>query len=826
MDSPSSRQRLDDYMASCAAIGLDDITNKIDTAPATTTRGPITDPEGRLAPTTLAPWVGACDVLDEIFRNLRVLEATDHDSSPRFPSRGHVDDTGYELSVIDSETAVHYFDIDTVFKPAKRILDFALSRPGPLRTSLSAILHSRRYSTSAITDRPGQVVFSPHSKTVTSPARLIARKRGRQEYTDDHENDDIESEIQVSVDKDGSGPALDVNRAGNNARINVKSGPGNYYCSFVFSTSSSKQQSRLLMIAEAKAPHNLTRRLIQSALGDDHSTTLDLRQFIHSTEPEQPDLPRPPAQLSAGSDIRSSDYNDQKCLAAVATQIYTTLLDQKLRYGYITTGESYILVRIRPGQATTLEYLLLPVLSEQPSRDGEWEATWLNWLAATPLSRLCCLALLSLFGDGQLTDAEVAQAEATRPAMIWNTPQHKDISVDVPTRAMNDTGESLMEAKRPRVSTLPTAQDPYQLPPCRTPPLDTQQHETQQCENQQSEVAQTRFDMDTAPFCTLRCLSSLKATGDVNAIESADPACPNRAVHTAYQQHSQRQSVHETEPASSETEHISARLRGLARHIELPLHRQETLNEYPPALLRESTENATYIGYGASSAVFKVRLEGGYVLVAKAGRSNTVMGSTFQRLRGENRIYEKLHALQGDGVPVCLGLVDLSKGNPHFHPDAQNPGYVHFTGYLLLSWAGKSVCCWEGSSPYCTITARDIDIDQERVRHQTLRAGVERLLGKMHELGVLHGDTETRNIATTSNDSLTILDFERATTKGSFCRRLARKYKGVGNGDLDYSFRYACETEMKKCLDSLDNWAKGRVRRLEEHSLRIAPRKL
>lgn len=98
----------------------------------------------------------------------------------------------------------------------------------------------------------------------------------------------------------------------------VKSGPGDYYCSFVPTSSStsvfiSQSSSHLLIIGEAKAPHKLTRDLIPSALGD-NNLTIDTRQFIQSTERNQ-------LHTCVSYD------EDQKWLAAVATQIYSTLLN-------------------------------------------------------------------------------------------------------------------------------------------------------------------------------------------------------------------------------------------------------------------------------------------------------------------------------------------------------------------------------------------------------------------------------------------------------------------------------------------------------------------
>lgn len=75
--------------------------------------------------------------------------------------------------MIKSEAAVHLSDIDTVFKPAKNINDFALGQLLRIATSktlrrwgenVNAALAA--YENDGI---EGKVVFSPHSRTTTVP---------------------------------------------------------------------------------------------------------------------------------------------------------------------------------------------------------------------------------------------------------------------------------------------------------------------------------------------------------------------------------------------------------------------------------------------------------------------------------------------------------------------------------------------------------------------------------------------------------------------------------------------------------------------------------
>lgn len=62
--------------------------------------------------------------------------------------------------------------------------------------------------------------------------------------------------------------------------------------------------------------------------------------------------------------------------------------------------------------------------------------------------------------------------------------------------------------------------------------------------------------------------------------------------------------------------------------------------------------------YGSTRVLFKLELAPyGYTFVAK-GTTATLLCS----LEHETNVYEKLHRLQGDAVPVHLGLVELPRG--------------------------------------------------------------------------------------------------------------------------------------------------------------------
>ncbi|KAH8762026.1 hypothetical protein F5883DRAFT_122214 [Diaporthe sp. PMI_573] len=832
MDEPGNRfapQRLEDYIASYADISLDAITNKIDTNPGTTTKGPITDPEGRLAPAKLVPWSDGFEVLDDIFLCLRALAAPENNNTPLyFPYRDHVIQTGHELSAVNSEAAVHLFDVDTIYKPAKRIIDAALERPSSLRLSITPLLQRRGYTTNgALPD--GQVVFSAHSRTINVPSHIAGLKRkrpasqspsGSDQHKSENEEDldNSQDEIQVSM---SDAPALnEANDIGGRARtepdtIKTKSGPGNYFCSFVSNTISEDRFCRQLMVGEAKAPHKLTRELVESALGQS-TITIDTRRLIQPHRSHTPSRDAPVDIFSRTSDSHANDSVDQRWLAAVATQLYSTLVKMELRYGYVTTGQSYILVRIHPGDPTTLDYLLLPILTKQPIRQeqGQTDATWLDWLAATPLSRLSCLALLSLFADGQLSPAEAAQAQAATTTAIWRTPRHREQSFDskrstsgtssntksfgdqewtelgqntrkrtCPTN--NPEGDQHSMFKRLRKPVLQSVESkPFQPAVYLTPPP------YQSCVQEPATFVSKTDAIRSVPFCTSLCIHSLACRTD-GSVYDGDPLCPNWAVHTQQNQQS---------PPPS-----PSRLRALARQcIKLPLYIINDFfpEDFPPRVLDEHRQNCMYMGrYGAVSALFKVHIQpGGYVLVAKAARTTDEYTDVevVDRLRHEASVYAKLSALQGRVIPVCLGLVNYLTGPGGSEIPRKGDNLRRFSGVLLLSWAGHSL---QAKGPNMTM-----DTEAKRAWFERVRASMVSGLDAIHGLGRLHGDAAARNFVMSDDGNVTLLDFERSISQRRFSRPLIRQ--GLkATDDMETRFQHACLRETDECLGELDAWS-------------------
>ncbi|OJD23106.1 hypothetical protein ACJ73_05538 [Blastomyces percursus] len=145
------------------------------------------------------------------------------------------------------------------------------------------------------------------------------------------------------------------------------------------------------------------------------------------------------------------------------------------------------------------------------------------------------------------------------------------------------------------------------------------------------------------PYCSQQCLLALRDGSPF------DPSCPN------YQDH--RKGHMKVEDFRSHIRKQLARDRGPDADCR-PLYKA-----------------------GSCGTLLKVRFSShGYTLVAKAVESKDK-----DKLQHERKVYNQLRDLQGECIPVCLGVVKLEPKRPYYHEEK-----IH-THILLLSWAGESI---------------------------------------------------------------------------------------------------------------------------------------
>ncbi|OJD11445.1 hypothetical protein AJ78_07792 [Emergomyces pasteurianus Ep9510] len=138
---------------------------------------------------------------------------------------------------------------------------------------------------------------------------------------------------------------------------------------------------------------------------------------------------------------------------------------------------------------------------------------------------------------------------------------------------------------------------------------------------------------------------------------------------------------------------------------------------------------------GSCEAAFKIHLLlHGYALLVKSVERNNLC-----KLEHENKVYHRLHDIQGNYIPVCLGIVVLDPKYPYYYDEGV---YTHM---LLLSWAGKPISevMKSNNSAVIEMTSQCVQV--------------------IHLAGVLHRDVKPQNILWNKDCNRPMLvDFKRA----------------------------------------------------------------
>ncbi|KAI1506365.1 hypothetical protein F5X99DRAFT_415206 [Biscogniauxia marginata] len=199
------------------------------------------------------------------------------------------------------------------------------------------------------------------------------------------------------------------------------------------------------------------------------------------------------------------------------------------------------------------------------------------------------------------------------------------------------------------------------------------------------------------PFCTQECLMRLAHGGPL------DMACPNVGDH--------------------KREHISP-------SEFLRLIRDQLATDRG----RDADCAPLYLA-SALGALFKLRLSShSYTLVAKG-----MEDLDLSRLQHKHAIYNHLQPIQGEYLPIYLGMIDLVL--PYYY------NHSVYTYFLFLGW---------GRLPL----AKCIN----QINKPAVLNAVSTAYKRMHLLGVLHLDAEPRNILyNVQSKSIMIIDFEKAS---------------------------------------------------------------
>ncbi|KAK2809105.1 hypothetical protein FQN50_004159 [Emmonsiellopsis sp. PD_5] len=451
---------------------------------------------------------------------------------------------------------------------------------------------------------------------------------------------------------------------------------------------------------EYKAPHKLTRA--EMAMG--------LLKEIR------------PAQDVINQESDDVEFCCRRLVAAVITQLFSYMVRKGVRYGYVCTGEAFIFVHIPDDPSSVRCALCIPDLDVQGTDDSDIRLTAVAQVLAftvialksPPVPQQWCDDVSRLdvwpveYSEILAQTPPAARPKHTSPAYRGRRPR------DLPSLTMSLRSGGCRPPKRDRRPTSSPSPSPPSSPslapsrPARTGRGGSVQSGKSR-EAPGGKISRTRQTSNvieppaikSRPYCSQKCLLALRDRG------SLDSLCPNY--------HDHRKSRINVEGFRSRVQTQLATDRGPDADCR-PLYKA-----------------------GSCGALFKVRLSShGYTLVAKG-----VEYGHRHRLEHEMQVYNRLQDLQGDCIPVCLGVVQLASEYPYYFDEGI---YTHM---LFLSWAGESV-------QESTTSSQAADVSSM----------VSNALRAIHLKGVLHGDAEMRNVLwNPTYQRVMLVDFERATIR-------------------------------------------------------------
>ncbi|KAL6789533.1 hypothetical protein GGI42DRAFT_347225 [Trichoderma sp. SZMC 28013] len=483
---------------------------------------------------------------------------------------------------------------------------------------------------------------------------------------------------------------------------------------------------------------------------------------------------RPERDVIHQEDDGSPAFRDKALAAAVVTQLFSYMVKKGIRYGYICTGQAYCFLHIRDDPATVYYALCVPSRDVQ---DGDEDR-----LQFTAVARVYAF-LLQAVSAAPPAESWYDEAEKLRQ---WDE-EYDDILSKIPpsdrkrkerrptpyksrrwkgftrspvqTRSRGSCKPSTTESMREEEDDRPKREQGGQPGLAEATATGKTARMPENMDNVKGASAKLTTKIrswrkersndpcvEDQPYCTHQCLLALASTGPL------DPNCPNVGHHSRA--------------------HVA--LEDILRLAKEQLTTQRGPNANCAPLFLS----------GARGALFKVRLlKHGYTFIAKG-----VQDSGWAFLQHERDIYHvQLRSIQGQYVPVCLGMVDLERPR---HSDGRL-----CTRFLFLSWCGKSLPCVDPSK-------------KGVVAEQAIRA-----LKAIHELGVIHNDAELRNVVYDPvTDKTMMVDFELSKPTGRRALELInpnRRGRGAGKSS---SKRKApagedrFDQELRRAQGLVDQW--------------------
>ncbi|KAL6789544.1 hypothetical protein GGI42DRAFT_365794 [Trichoderma sp. SZMC 28013] len=517
---------------------------------------------------------------------------------------------------------------------------------------------------------------------------------------------------------------------------------------------------------------------------------------------------RPDRDVIHQQDDGSPAFRDRALAAAVVTQLFSYMVNKGIRYGYICTGQAYCFLHIRDDPATVYYALCVPsrdvqdgdedrlqftavarvyafllqAVSAAPPAESwydeveklrQWDEEYDDVLSKIPLSdrkrkeRRPTPYKPRRWKGFTRSPVQTRSRGSCKPSSTESMREEEDDSDDdddgdgaTPTSPTTNASTKAEARARRAARTGGSNSNGRKGQDARK--NGQRRRSTRQTHHRDQELAQGTIQrciggrhyvedqpsVEDQPYCTHQCLLALAFTGPL------DPNCPNVGHHGRA--------------------HV-------ALEDFLRLAKEQLTTRRGP-----NANCAPLFLSGARGALFKVRLlKHGYTFIAKG-----VQDSGWAFLQHERDIYHvQLRSIQGQYVPVCLGMIDLERPR---HSDGRL-----CTRFLFLSWCGKSLSC--------------VDSSKKRVvAEQAIRA-----LKAIHELGVIHNDAELRNVVYNPvTDKTMMVDFELSKPTGRRPLELInpnRRGRGRGAGKRTGKRKAIAgedefDQELRRAQSLVDQW--------------------
>lgn len=366
---------------------------------------------------------------------------------------------------------------------------------------------------------------------------------------------------------------------------------------------------------EYKAPHKLTQDEVITGLASE-------------IQPERDVIDKD------GEDFA---FASRSLAAAVVTQLFSYMIGKGIQYGYVSTGQTFVFLYIPDDPTIVYYYVSVPNLDVDDDDDD-------TRLHRTAVAQVFAFVLQSLRVEPPLQSWHDAAGELN----IWAV-EFDDVLSRIPEtvrkgkepRASPYRAQRWRDFKRSPILTRSRCQEPDMrssrrddnsddeiAPPSPTPDRSARsgrkavtsisasgQRRGQRGNEGRQRGGAGQRRIQNRPYCSHECLLGLTYGGPI------DKTCPN--VHSHGSRHIDRAKF-------------------------LHLLRAQLAEDRG----RDADSTPLYLS-GAVGALFKIRLSAyGYTLVAKG-----VEGPDLACLQHEKKVYDRLRSVQGQYIPVCVGLV-------------------------------------------------------------------------------------------------------------------------------------------------------------------------